>query len=143
MYSISHIGIYTRILLTLLLDKDARPPPRDMKLWVDALRFVKRGARGGALGFFTYMELSAYPPMSNIRFWAQLTSFLVVAYSDLVHHVPRPASGQAPVDVFRDAGVGRERQQGGQVNRLVNCKMGATEQKTIDISTSRSECTDT
>ncbi|TFY53705.1 hypothetical protein EVJ58_g9304 [Rhodofomes roseus] len=48
-----------RILLTFLMDEDARPSPKDMKLWVDVLRFVKRGARGGALGFFTYMELSA------------------------------------------------------------------------------------
>ena len=48
----------TRILLTFLLDKNARPIPEDMKLWVDVLRFLKRGARGGALGFFTYMELS-------------------------------------------------------------------------------------
>ncbi|KAI0065151.1 FAD/NAD-P-binding domain-containing protein [Artomyces pyxidatus] len=55
--AIGHIGIYTRILLLLLLDPDARPEPRDMRLWVDAERFVKRGARGGALGFFTYMEL--------------------------------------------------------------------------------------
>ncbi|KAI4293719.1 FAD/NAD(P)-binding domain-containing protein [Schizophyllum commune Loenen D] len=53
-----HIGIYTRILLTLLLDPDARPLPKDMKLWVDCVRFVKRGAKGGALGFFTYAELS-------------------------------------------------------------------------------------
>ena len=29
-----------------------------MKLWVDCVRFVKRGAKGGALGFFTYAELS-------------------------------------------------------------------------------------
>jgi len=29
-----------------------------MKLWVDVLRFIKRGATGGAFGFFTYMELS-------------------------------------------------------------------------------------
>ena len=46
--------------MTFLMDKDARPSPKDMKLWVDVVRFVKRGARGGALGFFTYMELSAY-----------------------------------------------------------------------------------
>jgi len=52
-----HIGIYSRILLTFLLDKSARPSPRDMKLWVDVLRFIKRGATGGAFGFFTYMEL--------------------------------------------------------------------------------------
>jgi len=75
-FSISHIGICklttlylspltkqrfeidTRILLTLLLDKSARPSPKDMKLWVDVLRFTKRGATGGAFGFFTYMELS-------------------------------------------------------------------------------------
>ncbi|OJT10814.1 hypothetical protein TRAPUB_12683 [Trametes pubescens] len=50
-----------RILLTFLMDPDARPTPKDMKLWVDVIRFVKRGARGGALSFFTYMELSACP----------------------------------------------------------------------------------
>ncbi|EPQ60566.1 FAD/NAD P-binding domain-containing protein [Gloeophyllum trabeum ATCC 11539] len=55
-----HIGIYTRILLTLLLDKDARPAPKDMKLWVDNVRFVKRGAKGGPLSFFTYMELTIW-----------------------------------------------------------------------------------
>ncbi|OCB87566.1 FAD/NAD-binding domain-containing protein [Sanghuangporus baumii] len=55
-----HIGIYTRILLTFLLDKDARPAADDMKLWVDVLRFIKRGAPGGALGFFTYAELTIW-----------------------------------------------------------------------------------
>jgi len=55
-----HIGIYTRILLTFLLDKGARPEGEDMKLWVDVLRWLKRGARGGALGFFTYMELTIW-----------------------------------------------------------------------------------
>ncbi|KAH7925801.1 FAD/NAD(P)-binding domain-containing protein [Leucogyrophana mollusca] len=55
-----HIGIYTRILLTLLLDPDARPAPKDMKLWVDVVRYIKRGASGGALGFFTYMELTIW-----------------------------------------------------------------------------------
>ncbi|KAI0942706.1 hypothetical protein AcW1_003265 [Taiwanofungus camphoratus] len=49
-----------RILLTFLMDKEARPVPKDMKLWVDVLRFVKRGAQGGALGFFTYMELTIW-----------------------------------------------------------------------------------
>lgn len=53
----SHIGIYTRILLTFLLDPTTRPTAKDMKLWVDVIRFIKRGAQGGALGFFTYMEL--------------------------------------------------------------------------------------
>ncbi|KAJ3509101.1 hypothetical protein NLJ89_g5390 [Agrocybe chaxingu] len=55
-----HIGIYTRILLTLLMDPSARPSPKDMKLWVDVLQFIKRGATGGALGFFTYMELTIW-----------------------------------------------------------------------------------
>jgi len=55
-----HIGIYTRILLTFLLDKGARPEGEDMKLWVDVLRWLKHGARGGALGFFTYMELTIW-----------------------------------------------------------------------------------
>lgn len=49
-----------RILLVLLMDKDARPTPDDMKLWVRVISFVKRGARGGAFGFFTYMELSTF-----------------------------------------------------------------------------------
>jgi hypothetical protein len=53
----------TRILLTLLLDKSARPAPRDMKLWVDVVRYIKRDAKGGALSFFTYMELSEYQTM--------------------------------------------------------------------------------
>ncbi|KAF9222244.1 FAD/NAD(P)-binding domain-containing protein [Gyrodon lividus] len=52
-----HIGIYMRILLTFLLDPDTRPTPKDMKLWVDVIHSFKRGASGGALGFFTYMEL--------------------------------------------------------------------------------------
>ncbi|KAI0759240.1 FAD/NAD-P-binding domain-containing protein [Trametes elegans] len=55
-----HIGIYMRILLTFLMDPDSRPTPKDMKLWVDVIRFVKRGARGGALSFFTYMELTIW-----------------------------------------------------------------------------------
>ncbi|KAI0652799.1 FAD/NAD(P)-binding domain-containing protein [Cubamyces menziesii] len=55
-----HIGIYMRILLVFLMDPDARPTPKDMKLWVDVIRFVKRGARGGALSFFTYMELTIW-----------------------------------------------------------------------------------
>lgn len=80
----------TRILLTFLMDKGARPTPKDMKLWVDVLRFVKRGARGGALGFFTYMELSASsrPCASSPR---------LRACSDMVPPVPRPPPGQAEV----------------------------------------------
>ncbi|GJE98462.1 FAD/NAD(P)-binding domain-containing protein [Phanerochaete sordida] len=55
-----HIGIYARILMTFLMDPAARPSPHDMRLWVDAVRFVKRGAQKGALGFFTYMELTIW-----------------------------------------------------------------------------------
>ncbi len=53
--------------MTFLMDKDARPTPRDMKLWVDVVRFVKRGAKGGALGFFTYMELSTSSISPSLR----------------------------------------------------------------------------
>ena len=56
-----------RILLTFLMDPDARPTPKDMKLWVDVIRFVKRGAKKGALGFFTYMELSECPAFPFFR----------------------------------------------------------------------------
>ncbi|CAK5277517.1 unnamed protein product [Mycena citricolor] len=55
-----HIGIYTRILLTFLMDEGSRPEIQDMKLWVDVVRFLKRGAKGGALGFFTYAELTIW-----------------------------------------------------------------------------------
>lgn len=53
-----HTLLDMRILLVLLMDRDARPTPDDMKLWVRVISFVKGGARGGAFGFFTYMELS-------------------------------------------------------------------------------------
>ncbi|KAI6010990.1 FAD/NAD(P)-binding domain-containing protein [Pisolithus microcarpus] len=50
----------TRILLTFLLDPATRPIAKEMKLWVDVVRFIKRGAQGGALSFFTYMELTIW-----------------------------------------------------------------------------------
>lgn len=52
-----HIGIYARILSLFLLDKATRPKPRDMRLWVDCIHFIKEHAPGGQLDFFTYMEL--------------------------------------------------------------------------------------
>ncbi|KIJ62461.1 hypothetical protein HYDPIDRAFT_176544 [Hydnomerulius pinastri MD-312] len=58
--SMIDLSLDTRILLTLLLDSNTRPTVRDMKLWVDVIRYVKRGASGGALGFFTYMELTIW-----------------------------------------------------------------------------------
>jgi hypothetical protein len=45
------------------MDKNTRPLPEDMKLWVDFIRYFKRGAKGGALSFFTYMELSECNPL--------------------------------------------------------------------------------
>jgi hypothetical protein len=50
----------TRILLTFLMDRGARPPKEDMKLWVDVIRYLKRYTSGERVGFtfFTYMELS-------------------------------------------------------------------------------------
>ena len=48
------------------MDEGARPTPHDMKLWVDLVRFLKRGAKGGALSFFTYMELSEYERSTRI-----------------------------------------------------------------------------
>lgn len=52
-----HIGIYARILTLFLMEENTRPLPRNMRLWVDAIRFVKENAPGGQLEFFTYMEL--------------------------------------------------------------------------------------
>ncbi|KAJ7481151.1 FAD/NAD(P)-binding domain-containing protein [Mycena galericulata] len=38
----------------------------DMKLWVDVVRFIKRGAAGGPLGFFTYAELTIWLMMFHL-----------------------------------------------------------------------------
>lgn len=48
------------------MDEGARPTPKDMKLWVDVVRFIKRGASGGAFGFFTYAELSTFCPLQPL-----------------------------------------------------------------------------
>jgi hypothetical protein len=47
--------------MMFLMDKNARPLPEDLKLWVNIVKYLKRGAPGGALSFFTYMELSTFP----------------------------------------------------------------------------------
>lgn len=52
-----HIGIFARILVLFLCEPHTRPCPRTMRLWVDAIRFLKESAPGGPLEFFTYMEL--------------------------------------------------------------------------------------
>jgi dimethylaniline monooxygenase (N-oxide forming) len=36
-----HIGMYLRVLIAFLTDKRSRPLPKDMKLWVDVIRYVK------------------------------------------------------------------------------------------------------
>ena len=75
--------------MVFLMDPAARPSPHDMKLWVDAVRFVKRGAAKGALGFFTYMELSAcrsFPVSTHLRFL--LTGHAAIWL--LLFHVFRP-----------------------------------------------------
>lgn len=55
-----------------------------MKLWVDVLRFIKRGATGGALGFFTYMELSK----SSFNAWAFSFTYADFPPSDLATRIP-------------------------------------------------------
>lgn len=52
-----HIGVYARILALFLMEADTRPPPRQARLWVDMIRYIKENAPGGRLSFFTYMEL--------------------------------------------------------------------------------------
>ncbi|GAA5963752.1 hypothetical protein JCM3765_006839 [Sporobolomyces pararoseus] len=55
-----HIGIYSRILQTFLLDPSTRPIPAAMKTWVDVINWVKKlawGENDPGLAFFSYMEL--------------------------------------------------------------------------------------
>jgi len=49
--------MYARILAIFLMDEQCRPLPRDMRLWVDLIRFIKESAPAGGLDFFTYTEL--------------------------------------------------------------------------------------
>lgn len=46
--------------MMFLLDENVRPTPDDLKLWVNLVKFIKRDAPGGALSFFTYMELTIW-----------------------------------------------------------------------------------
>ncbi|WFD01261.1 hypothetical protein MYAM1_004023 [Malassezia yamatoensis] len=55
-----HIGIYARILTLFLNDPSTRPSPKDMRLWVDCIRWIKENAPGGQLEFFTYMEMCVW-----------------------------------------------------------------------------------
>lgn len=55
-----HIGIYTRILLMLMMDFKTRPSTQDMKVWVHDVHYLKHGATGGVLRLFTYIELTLW-----------------------------------------------------------------------------------
>ena len=39
-------GLYTRVLMVFLLDKNARPSPNGMKLWVDLVNWIKTSTFG-------------------------------------------------------------------------------------------------
>ncbi|KAJ7264991.1 FAD/NAD(P)-binding domain-containing protein [Mycena haematopus] len=96
-----HIGIYTRILLTLLLDENARPTPQDMKLWVDVVRYLKRGAAGGPLGFFTYMELMIWVGMFHFLRPDRLRWFFFILFGWGVHAKERREEGGIPMVKIR------------------------------------------
>ncbi|PWN50984.1 FAD/NAD(P)-binding domain-containing protein [Violaceomyces palustris] len=55
-----HIGIMARSLMVFLMDEDARPRPKHMRLWVDLIRFIKEKSPAGALDFITYTELCIF-----------------------------------------------------------------------------------
>lgn len=63
--------------MLFLMDENSRPLPEDLKLWVDCIRFIKRGSPGGALSFFTYMELSEYIQRLDV-YEARLTCFIAI-----------------------------------------------------------------
>ena len=39
------------------MEKETRPPPKQARLWVDMIQYIKENAPGGRLSFFTYAEL--------------------------------------------------------------------------------------
>ena len=59
-----------------------------MKLWVDVIRFVKRGAAGGALSFFTYMELSECT--TSFYQWFPPQNRCIIAIWLVLFHLFRP-----------------------------------------------------
>lgn len=63
--------------MLFLMEEDLRPLPDDLKLWVNIIKYIKRGAPGGALSFFTYMELSKSEYLVSNYF--VLVLFLVTA----------------------------------------------------------------
>ncbi|KAJ4485662.1 hypothetical protein J3R30DRAFT_3441050 [Lentinula aciculospora] len=52
-----HIGVYTRLLLTFLVDPLTRPREGLMKAWIDMTRLFKKRSPTPAFDFFTYTEL--------------------------------------------------------------------------------------
>lgn len=82
-------------MMTFLMDEGARPTPKDMKLWVDVLRFIKQGAKGGALGFFTYMELSACLLHLSLPHLESMTHLIPFSTSHLARSFPSVPTRQA------------------------------------------------
>ena len=103
-----------RILLVFLMDPGARPSPKDMKLWVDVIRFVKSGARGGALSFFTYMELSTF-----VRIFTGLRADLERDDSNLASVVPHFPTRPTQVVCLPFAWHMRKR----ALNRVCHCRL--------------------
>lgn len=73
-----HIGAYARILMCFLMDAKTRPHPRDARLWVDGIRWIKARAPGGAFSFFTYMELMIWLVTFNLFRVERLKYFFFV-----------------------------------------------------------------
>ncbi|KAJ7461564.1 FAD/NAD(P)-binding domain-containing protein [Mycena latifolia] len=94
-------AIDTRILLTLLLDENARPSPKDMKLWVDVVRFMKRGAAGGPLGFFTYAELTIWLVMFHLLRPDRLRWLFFIMFGWGVHGKEKRGSDGIPMEKVR------------------------------------------
>ena len=86
------------------MDKEARPLPEDMKLWVDVIQFIKRYTSGQRVGFtfFTYMELSECSSVLSVLHirtdWG--TSSVVVL------DVPSLQNRQIEMDFLQHAGLG-------------------------------------
>ncbi|PWN42759.1 FAD/NAD(P)-binding domain-containing protein [Ceraceosorus guamensis] len=75
-----HIGIYARILALFVLEPETRPVPKDMRLWVDLIRWVKENAPGGELSFFTYMELCIWLVTFLFFRWTRIQFFFFVLF---------------------------------------------------------------
>lgn len=73
--------------MMFLMDENARPLPDDLKLWVNIVKYIKRGAPGGALSFFTYMELSALHLPFLLKTTSHPTDASSFVRSSIIYHV--------------------------------------------------------